>query len=616
MQHIAVWDGTTWSKLGEAAGYIYDLDFDSKGNLYAVGYFPAHEAKIVSGIGIWDGSDWKSLEGPAGFESSVNRIEINNDAVYASGYFRNDTTNKVITLARWQNNEWELIRGLGLASNELIYGGVQVMQFLDGKLYAAGTFTRAGDNFLVNVAAWDPEAKVWNKLKDNNRNLGIYDGYINATAKSINGIYAGGSFTLAGNVFAKNVAELTGDGWQPLGKDYENGIRGEIYCLLSRGDTLFAGGHFGSAGSHEAYHIAWWDGTSWHPAGIGVGGVPGAYVKALALVGDYLYAGGYFSVVGDEENYELAANSVARYNLAAKRWETIGNGIEMYEEFPGIVDHLEVSGNQIFVAGQFNIADRRLFKNVAVLTNNKWSGFEENEDIGIEGIVRVIKKINNEIYIGGRLYPNGSSDSKGLMKWNGKTWIEPGEKFHSPAGNSSVLDIEPFKEGFIVSGLFKSIGDMEVNNLAWFDGISWNSIGNGIQPLVSAVEVSERQLFAAGTQILLSGETISAGLVRFNFEDPQTDVPVTEKGNSHLNLRIYPNPAKSWIRLQFFLPHPGEVSVSLFNLQGKLMKTLVEEYNNSGEHTLNLDTANLPEGIYLVKFVHGSYSESRQLVKF
>ncbi len=614
MQHIAVWDGSTWSSLGEAAGYIYDLDFDSKGNLYAVGYYPAHEADSISGIGIWNGTGWESLEGPAGFEVSVNRIKIKDDVVYAAGHYFDELTNEVTTLARWEINNWEIIRGLRLASNELVYASGQVMEFFNGKLYFAGNFTRADENFPVNVAALDPLSKTWSKLDDRSSNLGIHDGYINALVKSKDGIYAGGSFSVAGSVVAKNVAELKEDGWHSLGKDYENGIRGEIFCMVTNGDSLFVGGHFGSAGTHEAYHIAMWDGTAWHPVGIGVGGVPGAYVKALALVGDYLYAGGYFSIVGDEENYDLEANSIARYNLVTKRWETIGNGIELYEGFPGNVDHLEVSGNQIFVTGQFNIADRRLFKNVAVLTNNKWSGFEENEDIGVDGIVRVIKKINNEIYIGGRLFPNGSTESKGLLKWGGKTWIEQGEEFFSPAGNSSVLDIKPFRDGFIVSGLFQSIGNTKMNNIAWFDGIKWYSIGEGIQPLVTTFEVSDQQLYAAGTNVLLSGETAGAGLMRFDLNDPGTYAPVTETGREDMNLYIYPNPATSLINLQFIIQQPGEIRIALFNLQGMLMKSAVKEQIITGDNTLNFYTGDLPEGVYLVRLSQGILSESRVVV--
>ena len=359
LKNIALWDGTNWIKLGDPAGYILDMDIDLEGNLYAVGYYPAHEAPSVSGIGKWDGSSWESLEAPPGIDAHVNRIKIHGNTVYAAGSFRDEQTGATTPFALWENGNWELISGLGVASNELISAHVQEMEFLNGKLFLNGTFTRAGEYFLVYVAAWDVVSKTWIKLDDGSMNRGIYDGYVNAIVKGNNGLYAGGAFSVAGNVYARNVAKLTDFGWEPVGTDYENGIRGEIYSMITQGDSLFVGGHFGSAGTHEAYHIAWWDGTEWHSAGIGVGGVPGAYVNALAKVGNYLYAGGYFSMVGDAENYELPANSIARFNLVTNLWETLGNGIEYYDGFPGIVNHLEVSGNQILVAGQFNIADRR-----------------------------------------------------------------------------------------------------------------------------------------------------------------------------------------------------------------------------------------------------------------
>lgn len=153
-----------------------------------------------------------------------------------------------------------------------------------------------------------------------------------------------------------------------------------------------------------------------------------------------------------------------------------------------------------------------------------------------------------------------------------------------------------------------------MNNIAWFDGSSWYNIGKGVQPLVSAIEVVGQQLYAAGTNVLLPGETIAAGIARFNIDDLQTSVLIPENKNENLNLCIYPNPLQSWVSLQFYIPKPGEVRIALFNSQGKLIKALAEDFKVTGKHIITFDTGNFPQGIYLVKIYNGTMTESRQVI--
>lgn len=614
-QNIAKWDGENWSAIGSAEGYIAinGLKFDTFGNLYAAGYYNPDPATGAIGIGKWDGANWTSVHGPEGYNSSAFRIQMYNNELYVSGYFENAQTLPAHTLAKWDGTSWQFIGGLGIAANEYLPGGARTIDFVNGKMYLAGDFTRAGDVFTVNVVEWDYNNSQWKKLDNSHANKGVYDGYINVLERSGNLVYAGGSFSVVGDVYARNIAQWNGTEWQSVGTGYENGVRGSIYTILADGNDVYVGGHFGSAGSVEAYHIAKWDGSKWSSIGIGVGGVSGAHVNALAKVGDYLYAGGRFAIVGDEETYALPASSIARFNLTTQRWESLGSGIEYTSGLPGIVTDLEVHGNKIYVAGQFNSAGDISYLNFAVLTDNKWSGLGDIENIGIEGGTNVVKVINNEIYIGGYLQLERFGEYYGILKWDGKEWIEIGDRLMSDSDNVFVLSIEPYQDGLIAGGLFKNIGNLEVNNLAYFDGSEWSEIGGGVQPGVSNIALFNNKILISGPSEIFAGGGIGIGLVQYDL-----NVTSVEDENQTINefalFQNYPNPFNPETRISYYLPKSAEVELSLYNMLGQKLRTLLREFQTSGRHEVRLHASDLSSGVYVYELKSGDLIQRKKLL--
>jgi hypothetical protein len=87
-RNIARWNGSAWTSMGEAAGYVLDMTTDAAGNLYATGFYPRGEAPGgESGIGIWNGTAWSSLNGPSGYTSYINNLRFHNNELYAGGTF-------------------------------------------------------------------------------------------------------------------------------------------------------------------------------------------------------------------------------------------------------------------------------------------------------------------------------------------------------------------------------------------------------------------------------------------------------------------------------------------------------------------------------------------------
>ncbi|MEO0092261.1 MAG: T9SS type A sorting domain-containing protein, partial [candidate division WOR-3 bacterium] len=60
-----------------------------------------------------------------------------------------------------------------------------------------------------------------------------------------------------------------------------------------------------------------------------------------------------------------------------------------------------------------------------------------------------------------------------------------------------------------------------------------------------------------------------------------------------LMLKIYPNPAKSAMRIRYSLPIESKVSLQLYDIAGRLVKTLVNEEKKPGNYSLTFNTKTL-----------------------
>src|SRR5918999_842194 len=102
-----------------------------------------------------------------------------------------------------------------------------------------------------------------------------------------------------------------------------SGAEGTILSLARHGSNVYVGGSFVMAGNANATNVARWDGADWHQIGAGLGTADGlllvSYVYSLATDGANLYAGGSFTNSGS-----LAiTSSVAQWNGTV--WQAVGN---------------------------------------------------------------------------------------------------------------------------------------------------------------------------------------------------------------------------------------------------------------------------------------------------
>ncbi len=76
----------------------------------------------------------------------------------------------------------------------------------------------------------------------------------------------------------------------------------------------------------------------------------------------------------------------------------------------------------------------------------------------------------------------------------------------------------------------------------------------------------------------------------------------------------YPNPFNPTTAISYELSANGYVSLKIFDVLGREIKTLVSERQTAGKHSVTLDASGLPSGVYFYRLQAGTYSETKKLL--
>jgi len=86
----------------------------------------------------------------------------------------------------------------------------------------------------------------------------------------------------------------------------------------------------------------------------------------------------------------------------------------------------------------------------------------------------------------------------------------------------------------------------------------------------------------------------------FNYHNLSSEVTVgvPEKFNLSQN---YPNPFNPTTTINFDIPFDGNVNIKLYDLTGKEISKIVNEYKTAGYYTINFNASSLPSGVYIYR---------------
>jgi PKD repeat protein len=86
--------------------------------------------------------------------------------------------------------------------------------------------------------------------------------------------------------------------------------------------------------------------------------------------------------------------------------------------------------------------------------------------------------------------------------------------------------------------------------------------------------------------------------------------PMMASGSIH----VYPNPAVSLVNIDIENPVSGSVSLSVFDITGKMVETVSQTQLEQGSYTLSFDASDLQPGIYFLKATGSGWERTAKMV--
>jgi len=94
-------------------------------------------------------------------------------------------------------------------------------------------------------------------------------------------------------------------------------------------------------------------------------------------------------------------------------------------------------------------------------------------------------------------------------------------------------------------------------------------------------------------------------------------IRVSESGGieeEYPKLQVYPNPSFGSAVINYGVPVKSTVSLRIYDLTGRLVKTLVDGKKKAGYYSIRWDASGIKSGIYFIKFKADNYEATRKIV--
>lgn len=92
------------------------------------------------------------------------------------------------------------------------------------------------------------------------------------------------------------------------------------------------------------------------------------------------------------------------------------------------------------------------------------------------------------------------------------------------------------------------------------------------------------------------------------------DVEANTTPRNYLLSQNYPNPFNPSTTINYSLAKEGNVKLTVYNVIGNKVATLLNEYKPVGSYSVQFDGSNLSSGIYLYRLESGNYSAAKKII--
>jgi hypothetical protein len=139
-------------------------------------------------------------------------------------------------------------------------------------------------------------------------------------------------------------------------------------------------------------------------------------------------------------------------------------------------------------------------------------------------------------------------------------------------------------------------------------GDNWTSFNGGLTNLyINSIFVNDGNLFVGFYGGGVARTPLAGSVTSLAEPSPGVQGPALLDQNS-------PNPFNGQTRIGFRVPVAGSATLSIFDLQGHEVATLINGQMAGGEHTTTFHSGMLASGMYLCRLVSGSSVSIRKML--
>lgn len=168
--------------------------------------------------------------------------------------------------------------------------------------------------------------------------------------------------------------------------------------------------------------------------------------------------------------------------------------------------------------------------------------------------------------------------------------------------------------------IYKKTGTGNFNFCETNSGVNW--VDDDETVILGPPQANETicyyKVTAVGWQSEESVETDYTNTVDTRTEGPNQDKIGQQNNekfaNSFTLFQNYPNPFNPTTIISWYSPKDGFVTLDIFDILGRQIDVLVNEYRASGVNLVEFDAKNLPSGVYFYKIQTGVLTEIRKMI--
>jgi hypothetical protein len=651
--HLAAVDATTGALFGWDPGAndrVTALALSGT-TLYVGGSFNSLGGAVRPLVGAVDtGTGVATSWAPDVAGAWVECIALGAGVAYVGGVF-----SSIQGVGRANAAAVNLVTGAASSWNPNPNGSIRRMIITGTTVLACGEFTTIGGRSRTGLAQLNTTngnaTASWNANSDDY----VYDFALSGTT-----LHVGGAFTTIGgqprsNVGAIHAATALATSWAPA-------VDGQVWTIAPSGGHVWLGGRFQRVDvvtrrSLAAIDLVARTVTTWNPDVVGT-------VRALVTDGSTLWVGGSFSQAGG-----LARKALAAYALPSSTPTAFDAQVNQGSAIVPEVMALALGSGVLYVGGIMDQLGGQVRNGAGAVDPvtgavNAWAPEASS-------VVRAIRPSVGGVYLAGSFMTVGDSARRLLAQVDPATgavtsWVPPtfsggfsSEGVLVPANLFSLAE----RSGVLyVGGSFQSVAGLARANHVALDPVGavlpWSVVdlyvtdsGMGtmaldadgddvlsasntpvtfrfrvLDPTSGADELWPPSLLEAyavdraGGHVLVGGAFLDAGAVPSPnlavFLDPGALSVADAETPSVLALSPpFPNPARVTSSIAWRLARPTVVSVSLVDLAGRKVRSIVERTElAAGPHARTLDVAGLAPGLYLLAAEAGGVRTSHKLL--